>query len=155
MEGLKLELREKIGVQVMRNLHEAKNMALKAEFMLQDRRRYKPLRRNYNSENSRALVEKGVTIREPQPRYDRFREKKATDKQRVTEAKEAPKPVNPYARPTPIKCFKCNQMGHCSSDCPCRKVVHLANREDGDDNKVCYELYRYGDDDEVYEDNND
>ena len=46
----------------MRNLHEAKNMALKAEFMLQDRGSYEPPKRNYNSENSRALVKKGVAI---------------------------------------------------------------------------------------------
>ena len=36
LEGLKLQIMDKIGVQVMRNLHEAKNMALKAEFMMQD-----------------------------------------------------------------------------------------------------------------------
>ena len=46
----------------MRNLHEAKNMALKAEFMLQDRGWYEPLRRNYSSENFRAPIEKGVTV---------------------------------------------------------------------------------------------
>ena len=33
-KGLKPQIRDKIGVQVMRNLHEAKNMALRAEFML-------------------------------------------------------------------------------------------------------------------------
>ena len=46
----------------MRNLHEAKNMALKAEFMLQDRGRYEPSRRNFGGENSRAPVDKGVTV---------------------------------------------------------------------------------------------
>ena len=34
LEGLKPQIRDKIGVQMMQNLHEAKNMALKAEFML-------------------------------------------------------------------------------------------------------------------------
>ena len=80
----------------MRNLHKAKNMVLKVEFMLQDRGRYEPPRRNYRSENSRASIEKKVTIREPQPRYDRFREEKATSKQKVTEAKEPLKPAILY-----------------------------------------------------------
>ena len=47
----------------------------------------------------------------------------------MVEVKEAPKPANPYARPTPIKCFKCNQMGYRSNDCPLKKAVHLAERE--------------------------
>ena len=151
LEALKPQIYDKIGVQVMRNLHEAKNMALKAEFMLQDRKRYEPPRRHYSSENSRASVEKGVTIREPQSKYDRFREEKATGKQKVVEAKEAPKLANPYAQPAPIKCFKCDQMGHRSSDYPLRKVVHLVEREEGNDNEVCCEPDGYGDDDEVYE----
>ena len=40
MEGLKPQIRDKIRVQVMRNLHEAKNMTLKVEFMLNDIRKY-------------------------------------------------------------------------------------------------------------------
>ena len=70
LEGLKPYIRDKIGVQVMRNLHEAKNMALKAKFMLQDRGRYEPSRRNCGGENSKALVDKGMIVREVQPRYD-------------------------------------------------------------------------------------
>ena len=53
----------------------------------------------------RAQVERGVTSRELQMRYDKFREEKAVGKKKVNEVKEAPKPVNPYARPALIKCF--------------------------------------------------
>ena len=73
----------------------------------------------------------------------------------MVKAKEAPKLVNPYAQPTLIKNFNCNQMGHYSSDCPLRKVVHLAEREDGDDTEVFYEPDGYGDDKEVYEEEED
>ena len=96
--------------------------------MLQDRGRYEPPRRNY--EASRAPVERGVTSREPQLRYDKFREEKAIGKQNMNEVKEAPKPTNPYARPAPIKCSKCNQTGYRSSDYPLRKAVHLAERKE-------------------------
>ena len=148
MEGLKPQIRNKIGVQVMRNLHEAKNMALKAKFILQDRGRYEPSKRNFGGENSRAPVDKGVTVQEVQPRNDRFREEKATGKQKVVETKEVPKATNPYARLAPVKYFKCNQPSHRSSDCPLRRVVHLAKWEEEDDNEVCCEPDGYGEDKE-------
>ena len=76
LEGLKLQIKDKIGVQVIRNLHEAKNLALKVEFMLQDRGRYETPKRNYGGDASRAWMERGVTNREPQMRYEKFREEK-------------------------------------------------------------------------------
>ena len=80
LEGLKPQIRDKKGVQVMRNLHEAKNLALKAKFMMQDRWRYETPKRNYGGEASRAPVERGVTSQEPQMRYDKFKEEKAAGK---------------------------------------------------------------------------
>ena len=151
LEELKPQNRDKIGVQVMRNLHEANNLALKVEFMMPDKGRYEPPRRNYGGETSRAPVERGVTSQEPQLRYDKFREEKVAGKQKVNEVKEAPKPTNPYTQPAPIKCFNCNQIGHHSSNCPLRKAVHLAKREEGGDDEVYCEPDGYGDEDEVYE----
>ena len=100
LEGLKSQIRDKIGVQVMRNLHEAKNLALKAEFMMQDRGSYEPPRRNCGGEASRTPVERKVTSREPQMRYDKFREEKAAGKQKVNEVKEAPNlPIHMHGQP--------------------------------------------------------
>ena len=99
LEGLKPQIRDKIGVQVMRNLHEAKNLALKAEFIMQDWGRYESSRRSFDVENSQAPVEKRVTIREPQASSDQYKEDKAAKIQKVMETKEAPKAANPYARP--------------------------------------------------------
>ena len=99
-------IKHMIGVQVVRNLHEAKNMALKAEFMMQDLGRYEHVRRNVGGENSRTTGDDEVTVPEVQPRSDRYKEEKATRKQKVVEAKETPKVANPYAKPAPVKCFK-------------------------------------------------
>ena len=48
LEGLKPQIKDKITVQVMQNLHKAKNMALRIEFMLQDRWRYESPRKNFS-----------------------------------------------------------------------------------------------------------
>ena len=37
----------------------------KAEFMMQDRRRYESPRRNYGGDNSETLVDEEVTVQEP------------------------------------------------------------------------------------------
>ena len=80
LEGLKPQIRHMIRVQVMRNLYEAKNMALRAEFVIRDRRRFESLRRNYGSDNSGAPVDEGLTVQELQPLKDQYREKKAARK---------------------------------------------------------------------------
>ena len=43
-----------------------------------------------------------------------------------------PKSPNPYGKPIPLKCFKCNEVGHRSSDCLRRKTVNLVEREKED-----------------------
>lgn len=37
---------------------------------------------------------------------------------------------NPYARPPPSKCYKCNKLEHKSSDCPQRKMANVAEPND-------------------------
>ena len=66
----------------------------------------------------------------------------------MADTKEAPKAANPYARTTPAKCFKCNQPGHRSSDCPLKRAVHLAERDKEYENEVCCEIDGDGKDDE-------
>ena len=83
----------------MRSLHEAKNMALRAEFMLQNWEKYESSRRNYGSDNSRALVDNEVVVQEMQPHNDRLNEDKTTRKQKVVDTKEVPKAANPYTQP--------------------------------------------------------
>ena len=130
IEGLKPQSRDMIGMQVMQDLYEAKNMTLKAEFMMQDRRRIESSRRNYGNDISGAPIDDGLKVQERQPLKDRFREEKTARKQNVMDNKETPKTTNPYTRPALLKCFKCNLPDHKSSDCPLRKLVHLVEREE-------------------------
>ena len=136
-----------IEVQVMKNLHEAKNMVLKAEFMKQDRRRYELVRRNFSGKNSRAPDDTEVIIPEVQPLKDWYKEKKAARKQKVVDTKETPKPTNPYTQQTSITCFKCNQPGHRSNDYPLRKAVHLVEREEEKEDEVYCEPNGYREED--------
>ena len=43
-----------------------------------------------------------------------------------------PKSNNPYAKLILLKCFKCNEVRHQSSDCLRRKSVNIIEREEED-----------------------
>ena len=57
---------------------------------------------------------------------------------------------NPYARPGPKKCFRCNQPGHRSNQCPRRQTVNLVETETGEEVED-YEDEETGNDDPGYE----
>lgn len=40
---------------------------------------------------------------------------------------------NPYTKPFPLKCFKCQQPGHRSNECPLRRQVGLLGGNDHND----------------------
>ena len=73
----------------------------------------------------------------------------------MVETKDAPKANNPYARLAPTKCFKCNQFSHHFNDCPLKKVVHLAEREEEKENVVCCEPHGDGKDEDCNDDDDD
>ncbi|XP_031286963.1 uncharacterized protein LOC116145647 [Pistacia vera] len=135
----------------MWNLAEARNFALKAELLLQEKSIPDYSRKNYSRENYRINNEKNKASQDVPACNDKFREEKATGKQKIVDTKEGQKATNPYAKPIPGKCFKCNQPGHRSSDCPLRKVIHVVERGEEDDEVYCGPD---GDDDE-YEDDED
>ncbi|XP_019052158.1 PREDICTED: uncharacterized protein LOC109114263, partial [Nelumbo nucifera] len=142
LSSLKPAIRDKIGVQMIMSVQEARNLALKAELMSQERTRADNYRRYSGNDNRQATADKGKPTQGVQPPNSpnvANTNKAATGGNTRGNTSNPPKNINPNAKPIPFKCFKCNEVGHRSSDCPRRKAVNVVEREE---EEVC--------DDEVY-----
>src|SRR5205809_752281 len=88
-----------------------------------------------------AFVKSKLRAENSAVRSSKFDEDKIAGKQKEKETagKEIQNNSNLYARPFLVKCFKCNQPGHRSSDCPLRKGIHMVERdeEEGEDATYC------------------
>ncbi|XP_010276232.1 PREDICTED: uncharacterized protein LOC104611026 [Nelumbo nucifera] len=143
LSGLKPAIRDKIGVQMVLSVQEARNFTLKAELLFQVRTRADNYRWYSGSDNRPAAVDKGKPTQGAQPYHllsVANASKTATGGNTRGNTSNPPKVVNPYAKPAPFKCFKCNEVGNRSSDCPRRKVVNMVERDEeevGDDEVYC------------------
>ena len=133
-----MNLRDRIGVQVIRTLSEAKNLALKAELMQQERgrRNFGGYRNNTGSEEASEIVERDNNFKNSDKRNG---DDKAAGKRPVYDGrdKEVKKADNPYAKPGVRKCYRCHQPGHKSNECPTRKTVNVVERDEEDDGVDC------------------
>ncbi|XP_031402567.1 uncharacterized protein LOC116212133 [Punica granatum] len=113
---------------------DARSLALKAEMMTQDRGN--SYRRNY-AESSQASAERSQATKQPglnkqgQGNFD-----KSAGKKLVTET-GASRNQNSLVKQFTAKCFKCNQPGHRSSDCPRRKAIALVEHEEDVEDVLC------------------
>ena len=73
-----------------------------------------------------------------------------TEGKKLMEPKETPRQSNPYAKPILGKCYRCNQLGHRSSECPNRRTINIVEREE--EEEVCCEP---NGEDEYYEEVDD
>ena len=113
LDGLKLQIQDKIGVHVLRNLNEAKNMALRVELMLQDKNtRFDGGRRRYGAEwvdrvgtsSDVAELEKEMGVVE-NPNGGGEKESDRTLEKRPMESKNPQKNNNPYTKLILEKCY--------------------------------------------------
>ncbi|PKI60575.1 hypothetical protein CRG98_019051 [Punica granatum] len=134
MEGLKPTIRDKIGLQMVATVDDTRSLALKAEMIAQDKGN--PYRRNFTklsqtfTERSRVTKPLGLN-KQGQGNSD-----KSAGKKLVTETGIS-RNQNSHAKQFTAKCFKCNQPGHRSSDCPWRKAIALVEHEEDVEDVFC------------------
>nr|XP_019703702.1 uncharacterized protein LOC109505452 [Elaeis guineensis] len=132
------EKMQRIGVQQMvLNLTDTRNLALKAETLMQDKK--------WQSRKSRWPIGKMEKSKWKQGGESSREEKGVTEKAVGKKAVE-PKTVkssNPYAKLILGKCFKYNQPGHCSGDCSRRRQLVIvewdADSCPDDEGEICCE----------------
>ncbi|GKC67890.1 hypothetical protein Tco_1100488 [Tanacetum coccineum] len=131
--GLKPQIREKIGAQVLWTLNEAKNTTMRVELMLQDKgTRRDSNRRGYRGDNyNKNTTKNNKTVLESTSNVDR-KEDKLVGKRNI-ENEESQKTSNPYTKPTSGKCFRCNKPRHMSNEYPKRKSIHMVDKDEVED----------------------
>ncbi|XP_042047201.1 uncharacterized protein LOC121793062 [Salvia splendens] len=124
MEGLKPQIRNRIGIQHIKTLRDAKSFALKVEQMIHQN----PFRNQQNSDRTRPTGQRAGDT----PAQQNNEKKGATEGFKNTPAQQQqggrPNP-NPYSRPFMGKCYRCGGTGHTSNTCPERRTVNLAGKE--------------------------
>ena len=86
--------------------------------------------RSMNDKNKSHKEKQVVSSEKRDDRDDRALGKK------LVEIKDNQKQSNPYAKPILGKCYRCNQPGYKSNECPNRRPVNVVER---DEEEVCYE----------------
>ncbi|CAL5388168.1 unnamed protein product [Camellia sinensis] len=145
LNGLKLTIREKMGLSVVWTVDEAHNMALKAELM-----EHKTTYSGYcwNLPNSSFPTrEKGKGATQPTIPINQQRSTTGGGggNQMTGSSSREARNTNPYAKPTTDKCYRCGTPGHRSNVCPERRTANLVEEEDeiGDDGDAEYEGDQY------------
>ncbi|KAI5678050.1 hypothetical protein M9H77_09000 [Catharanthus roseus] len=140
LDGLKLQIRDRIGLQVVKSMTEAKNLVIKAKLMLRHRggSRIEGNRRTNGNDNfQRSSGEETSSSFANRNRAAQGwnqgteRKKDKGPEKKVVELKEGQKAAtNPYAKPILGKCYRCGQPGHRSNECPTRKPVNVVERDE-------------------------
>ncbi|KAK0588509.1 hypothetical protein LWI29_001815 [Acer saccharum] len=106
--GLRSEIQDLLNLQMLWSLSEAVNFAYKIEMQL---------KRPSRSTNATG---KQSSIQKPQQKQDKSKDQ---GMQGAPHFRNNRTSNNPYAKPFPDKCFRCQQPGHLSNECPsCRQV---------------------------------
>lgn len=91
--------------------------------------------RRINSDNKQTVgqlpsVHKGI-LPNPNPNAPSYSTSISLPKP-LEQPLQASSEINPYTRPSPIKCHRCNHPGHKSNECPRRKALLLEGEEHAD-----------------------
>ena len=138
LSGLRESIRDELMLHTIWNLTEAVNLALKVETKLAkqstknqyQRRAYTEniTTKSYSSMSSPQAIQTQNPTRFQKPMENVYPNTNSTKLPVKTTQAHPPnqQPPNPYARPMTSKCFRCNQPGHRSNECPQRRMVNMA-----------------------------
>ena len=112
------------------SVQEARNLAIKAELLIQ-KQTYSTNYRRYGNIDKKAPSDKGKTSLVMSDIMEVVNVGVRKGKSAIVEGGKGDTSVlsknnNPYARPFNVKCHIYREVGHCSNECPKRKVVNVS-----------------------------
>ncbi|PON83156.1 Zinc finger, CCHC-type [Trema orientale] len=149
--GLKLTIQDKLALQNVWTLTDAVNLALKIEAQLN-----RPFTRSTNNFRRPVLdipaTQRGSATPGSSEGSSKFthpvqvqgqgRNTSVVPNRTTTQVQNQQSNrtnSDPYARPNLGKCFRCNQPGHLSNNCPNRRSIKLVDEDGGEDEQVLEE----------------
>ncbi|PKI66846.1 hypothetical protein CRG98_012852 [Punica granatum] len=134
LDGLKPVLRDKIGVQMVTTIDQAWSLAIKAELLSQERG--STFRKNF-ADSTQSQNDKGGTFfRGSTSKSEQGMKDKVAGRQ-AAPVSDSVRNSNSFKQQSDLKCYKCNQPGHRSSDCPRRKTLAIVEAEDDVEDVLC------------------
>jgi len=138
--GLRWTIQDRVAMQIAYTLTEAVALAIKVETQL-DRSKTAVGARSF-VDNNQAAVNK-VKAQMAQPSFSNAGGNSGTPAKQVPITPPEIVPRNPYARPGLDKCYRCEQPGHRSNQCPRRGIINLVElegdgRREADENEAVY-----------------
>nr|TKR78621.1 hypothetical protein D5086_0000280550 [Populus alba] len=167
VNGLTTSIQDRIGLQVFWDVHEAQNMAMKAQQLEKElkERELKEKKTNYGNNNNypRKAADSYVPNKEKkeiQPiqrnnyKGQNYRGESSQNNDINQNRNQRPN-HGPYTRATGDVCYRCFQPGHRSNNCPKRKQANLVEGiDEADDHSGNYDD-DYDGAEFAYEDNNE
>ena len=116
------------------NVQEARNLAMKAELLIQEQTRSTNYRR-YGGVDNKAPSDKGKAPLAVSNTLENANVGVGRGKGAAVEGGKGSTTVptknnNPYAKPFNAKCYRCGEVGHRSNECPKRKAVNVVEKDD-------------------------
>ena len=116
------------------SVQEARNLAMKAELLIQEKTRSTNYRR-YGGVDNKAPSDKGKAPLAVSNTVETANMGVGRGKGAAVEGGKGSTTVptknnNPYAKPFNAKCYRCGEVGHRSNECPKRKAVNVVEKDD-------------------------
>ncbi|KAF2297202.1 hypothetical protein GH714_019352 [Hevea brasiliensis] len=122
------------------SMQKQKNLALKAEMVMKERIYHDP-HQKYGGDDNHGKFEKVKEVAQGESSLSIINMKKVSNKNPMAESNKSailnpPKTNNTYAKPDPIKCYRCNEEGHRSNEYPKRKSINIIKKYRDDDGEI-------------------